>query len=114
MSVYRVGEMQAKDEATEKLREFLISIMSGIKSSEGCEGVRLYQSQEDTNKFMMIETWDSVRITSGLGEKYFAETVGRSAALVGNFTQRQLLQFNRRKIILGEKSYQRRNGLDNK
>ena len=61
MSVYRVGEMQAKDEATEKLREFLISIMSGIKSSEGCQGVRLYQSQEDTNKFMMIETWDSVK-----------------------------------------------------
>ena len=57
MSVYRVGEMQARDEATEKLREFLISIMSGIKSSEGCESVRLYQSQDDANKFMMIERW---------------------------------------------------------
>ena len=60
MSVYRIGETQAKPETTEALRDFLISIMSGIKSSQGCQSVQLYQSQDDPTKFIMIEIWDSV------------------------------------------------------
>jgi quinol monooxygenase YgiN len=60
MAIARIGEVQAKEELTEELREFLISIMPGIKSSEGCESVQLYQSQEEPSKFMMIEVWDSV------------------------------------------------------
>lgn len=54
-----MGETQAKPEAVEELREFLLSIMPGIKSSPGCESVQLYQSPDDRTKFMMIETWDS-------------------------------------------------------
>ncbi len=34
--------------------------MPGIKSSQGCESVTLYQSQEDSTKFTMIEIWDSI------------------------------------------------------
>ena len=59
MSVSRIGEVQAKPELIEELRDFLISIMPGIKSSEGCESVQLYQSQDDPSRFMMIEVWDS-------------------------------------------------------
>lgn len=60
MSVYRIGEVQAKDGLTEDLREFLLSIMPVIESSEGCESVQLYQRQDDPSKFTMIEVWDSV------------------------------------------------------
>ena len=60
MSISRIGEIQAKEELIEELREFLISIMPGIQSSEGCETVQLYQSQDDPSKFMMIEVWDRV------------------------------------------------------
>ena len=60
MSIYRIGETQAKPESTGALREFLISIMRGIKSSPGCESVQLYQSPDDPTKFTMIEVWDSV------------------------------------------------------
>lgn len=60
MSVARIGEVQAKEELTEQLREFLISIMSVIKSSQGCESVQLYQREDDVTKFIMIEVWDSV------------------------------------------------------
>src|SRR5512145_1918382 len=59
MSVTRIGEMQAKEGFTEALQDFLISIMPMIKSSKGCESVQLYQSQDDTSKFTMIEIWDS-------------------------------------------------------
>jgi len=60
MSVARIGETRAKPETAEALRDFLISIMTGIKSSQGCESVSLYQSQDDPTKFTMIEIWDSV------------------------------------------------------
>jgi quinol monooxygenase YgiN len=60
MSISRIGEIQAKDGSVEELREFLISIIPGIKASEGCESVHLHQSQDDPTKFMMIEVWDSV------------------------------------------------------
>jgi quinol monooxygenase YgiN len=60
MSISRVGEIQAKEGLTEELREFLISIMPGIKSSAGCESVQLYQNADDPSKFIMIEVWDSI------------------------------------------------------
>ena len=60
MSIYRIGETQAKPETTEALRDFLLSIMPGIRNSQGCEDVQLYQSQDDPTKFIMIEVWDSV------------------------------------------------------
>lgn len=60
MSITRIGETQAKLELTETLRDFLLSIMPMIKSSQGCEAVTLYQSHNDPTKFTMIEVWDSV------------------------------------------------------
>jgi quinol monooxygenase YgiN len=60
MSVIRIGETQSKPELTEILRDFLVSIMPTIKSSQGCEAVQLYQSQDDPSKFVMLEVWDSI------------------------------------------------------
>ena len=60
MSITRISEFQAKQESIEALRNFLISIIHGIKSSQGCESVRLYQSQGDQTKFTMIEVWNSI------------------------------------------------------
>lgn len=59
MSIYRIGETQAKPESIEALRDFLMSIMPGIKESQGCESVQLYQGQDDPTRFTMIEVWDS-------------------------------------------------------
>jgi quinol monooxygenase YgiN len=60
MSISRMGEVKAKEGLADELRDFLISIMPGIKSAEGCESVQLYQSADDPSKFIMIEVWDSV------------------------------------------------------
>ena len=60
MTIARIGETQAKPETAAALRDFLISIMPGIKSSPGCEAVTLYQSQDDPTKFTMIEIWESI------------------------------------------------------
>ena len=60
MSITRIGEFQANPASTEALRDFLLSIMSIIKSSQGGESVTLYQSQADPTQFTMIEVWDSI------------------------------------------------------
>lgn len=60
MRIARIGEVQAKEGSSEDLRAFLISIMPGIKSSEGCESVQLYQSADEPTKFIVIEVWDSI------------------------------------------------------
>lgn len=59
MSVTRIGEIQAKPELIDALRDFLLSIMPLIKTSHGCESVSLYQSQDDPTRFTMLEVWDN-------------------------------------------------------
>ena len=60
MSLTRIGEVRAKPESTEALRDFLISILPMIRSSRGCESVTLYQCQDDPAGFIIIEIWDSL------------------------------------------------------
>jgi quinol monooxygenase YgiN len=60
MTITRIGATQANPETTEALRDFLLSIMPLIRSSQGCESVTLYQSHDNPTKFTMIEVWDSI------------------------------------------------------
>ena len=60
MSLTRIGEVRAKPELTEALRDFLISILPIIKSSQGCESVTLYRSHDDSARFIITEIWDSL------------------------------------------------------
>jgi quinol monooxygenase YgiN len=60
MSISRIGEVQAKPELVNELREFLLSILPAIQDSEGCESVQLYQSDDNPSRFLMIEIWDRV------------------------------------------------------
>lgn len=77
MSIYRIGETQAKPEVVEELREFLLSIMPGIKSSAGCESVQLYQSPDDPTRFMMIEVWDRKESHQASVQEIPAEMIAR-------------------------------------
>ena len=60
MSITRIGEMQAKPELTEALRNFLLSIFPMIESAQGFESVQLLQSHSDPSRFFIIEIWDSI------------------------------------------------------
>ena len=82
MAVARIGEVQAKPELTEELREFLVSIMPGIKASAGCESVHLYQSEEDLSKFMMVEMWDSIESHQASVKNIPAEKLGEIRPLL--------------------------------
>jgi quinol monooxygenase YgiN len=82
MSISRIGEMQARTESTEKLRDFLISILPIIKASRGCESVQLYQSQEDPSKFIMIEVWESIESHQASVRNIPAEKLGEIRPLL--------------------------------
>ena len=82
MSISRIGEVQAKEESIEDLREFLLSIIPGIQFSEGCKSVQLYQSADDPSRFMMIEVWDSVESHQASVKNIPAEKLGEIRPLL--------------------------------
>jgi quinol monooxygenase YgiN len=82
MSIARIGEVQAKEGLINELREFLLSIIPGIKSSQGCKSVQLYQSQDDPSKFMMIEVWDRVESHQASVKNIPAEKLGEIRPLL--------------------------------
>jgi quinol monooxygenase YgiN len=84
MNVARIGEVQAKEELVDELREFLISIMPMIKASEGCESCQLFQSQEDATKFLMIEVWDRVESHQASVKNIPPEKIGEIQALLAS------------------------------
>ena len=84
MSIYRIGETQAKPESIEELRDFLMSIMPGIKASSGCESVQLYQSQADPTRFTMIEVWDSMESHQASVKEIPPELIARIRPLLGS------------------------------
>lgn len=83
MSIYRIGETQAKPETVEALRDFLLSIMPGIKESPGCESVQLYQSHDDPTKFTMIEVWDSLESHRASVKEIPPELIAQIRPLLG-------------------------------
>jgi quinol monooxygenase YgiN len=82
MGVARIGEIRAKQGSRDELRRFLISLMPGIRSSEGCESVQLYQSQEDPSKYVMIDVWDSVESHQASVKNIPAEKLGEIQPLL--------------------------------
>jgi quinol monooxygenase YgiN len=84
MSISRIGETHAKPELIEELRDFLISIMPLIKSSQGCESVQLYQNQDDPAKFTMIEVWDSVESHQASVKNIPTELLAKIRPLLGS------------------------------
>ena len=84
MSITRIGETQAKPETTEALRDFLLSIMPMIKSSQGCESVTLYQSQTDPTQFTMLEVWDSIESHQASVKNIPSEMLGEIRPLLAS------------------------------
>lgn len=84
MSIYRVGETQAKEGMADQLRDFLVSIIPGIQSSEGCEEVHLYQSEADPSRFLMIEQWDGVESHQASVRNIPAEKLGEIRPLLAD------------------------------
>ncbi|MFI5273206.1 MAG: putative quinol monooxygenase [Ktedonobacterales bacterium] len=60
MSVTRMSEFRARAGQIDELREFLLSIVPGIASTDGCQSCQLLHSHDDPARFVMVEVWDSI------------------------------------------------------
>lgn len=60
MDVTRINEFKARDDESDSLRAFLVSLLPLIEGAQGCRSCRLLQSREDPAHMVMIEEWDSV------------------------------------------------------
>lgn len=78
MSTTRINTFRAKDGMAGNLREFLISIISLIEQSQGCESCQLLQSQDsaNANEFVVIEVWASVSAHQALVKNIPPEKLG--------------------------------------
>jgi len=83
MTVYRIGEVRAKEEAIEELREFMISIMPLIKNSAGCIACQFYQSHDEPTRFIMVEVWQSPEAHQASVENIPAEKISAIRPLLG-------------------------------
>lgn len=59
MSTVRVNHFTAAAGRDVELHEFLKSLMPFITGSEGCITAEVLRNQEETNKFVVIERWQS-------------------------------------------------------
>ncbi len=60
MSITRINEFQAADGKSDELFTFLKSLIPYISTSEGCALCEVLQSDDDKNKFVVWEKWDSI------------------------------------------------------
>jgi quinol monooxygenase YgiN len=60
MSVDVVINFQALPGHAAELRDLLTEGRNLSRAAPGCESVELYQREDDENKFMFLERWDSI------------------------------------------------------
>jgi len=60
MSTTRISNFEAHDGMADALHAFLRSIVPLIEKAPGCESCQLLRNQQNTNAFVVIETWSSI------------------------------------------------------
>jgi quinol monooxygenase YgiN len=86
MTVIRMGEVQAKEETVDALRDFLYTIIPTIRASEGSISCQFLQNQDDPTKFVIIEVWDSVEAHQASVKNIPAEMIAEMRPLIGGGT----------------------------
>lgn len=58
--IVRLSEFRAKAERRDDLKKFLTELVQMLLGIEGCTACQLLESQDDPQRFVMNESWDSV------------------------------------------------------
>jgi len=59
VSVLVVLSSHAKPDRVEDLKALFREILPDTRSFDGCEGVTVYQDQDDPTRIILLETWES-------------------------------------------------------
>jgi len=85
MSIAYVGQSHAKSGESDKLREFLLSVvLPAVRSSSGCESCLMLQSEDDPTRFIGIEVWTSVEAHRASIKNIPAESIREFMKLVAD------------------------------
>lgn len=60
MTITRVNEFEAREGCSDELRQYLETILPEIEGSEGCLYAHLLQGHDNPQRFLIIETWESI------------------------------------------------------
>ena len=83
MSITRVNELQAAEGKSEELYSFLASLMDYISGCDGCLSSELLRSQDEADRFMVIEKWASVADHKASLANYPKEKMQAAMPLIG-------------------------------
>ena len=59
MSVMVFLEVQSSDESIEQLKATFKEILPDTRAYDGCQGVEIFDNQDDPNNLVLVEHWDS-------------------------------------------------------
>jgi len=83
MSIAYVGQSHAKSGQSDKLREFMRSVvLPAVRSSSGCESCLMLQSEDDPTRFIGIEVWTSIEAHRAAIKNIPPESIGEFMTLV--------------------------------
>lgn len=82
MSVIRITEFQAAKDSAETLYDFLISLIPYISSSQGCVSCEVLRKVDESDKFVVIEKWNSIDEHKASVENYPKEEMQAAMKLI--------------------------------
>lgn len=83
MSITRINEFQSADGKSEKLFDFLKSLVPYISGSEGCISCEVLQNYDMPHSFAVIEKWESIDLHKKSIENFPKEEMQAAMDLFG-------------------------------
>lgn len=59
MTVLAKVELPVDPAKVDEMKSFLAKILPDTRKFDGCQGVDVYQGQDDTSRIVLVERWDS-------------------------------------------------------
>jgi len=82
VSVTRINQFQAREGEGGALRAAIESFLPAIRSAVGCEGCRLLQGEDDPDRVVVIEEWESVPAHRAAAEGIPQDALAKAKALL--------------------------------
>ena len=80
--VTRINDFQAHEGQGDALREQIESFLPVIEAAPGCRSCRMLQGEDDADRIVVIEEWESVPDHRAAAESIPADALTRAKALL--------------------------------
>jgi len=84
LSVVRINEFEALAGRRSELRAVLYSILPTIRKAEGCLSCQLLESEENADRFVILEVWTTAEAHRDAASKIPQDMLRRAMTLVAD------------------------------